>query len=203
MNGFEKRKEAIKEKIKGTVLQMLATREPKNLRIADLAAEANVSQVTIYNYFGNKEALLREVFIEYIEEKVNEFEAFIASGPSLKELVPFSIFMDQEAFKAFTPEYIKQQLVNDVEMQRCIEEITRDRAMPLMIQFIEDAKRKGEISDKVPTATIVAYIQIYSTQSQMFLDMAQQSGRGEQFLEEMIHLFFYGICGLEPADTKK
>ncbi|MDQ0060289.1 TetR/AcrR family transcriptional regulator [Paenibacillus harenae] len=203
MNGFEKRKEAIKEKIKNTVLQMLTTREPKSLRIADIATEAEVSQVTIYNYFGNKEALLREVFIEYIEEKVNEFETFVESGPPLKEVVSYSIFLDREAFASFTPQFIQQQLAGDPELERYIERLTNERAMPLFVRFIEDAKRRGEVSDKVPTSTIVAYIQMYSALSQQFLAMAQQSGRGEQFAEEMIHLFFYGICGLEPGDITK
>ena len=40
---------------------MLKTWEPKRIRITDIAKEANVSQVTIYNYFGSKEALLKEV----------------------------------------------------------------------------------------------------------------------------------------------
>ena len=72
MNGFEKRALLIKEKIKKTALDMLKTWEPKRIRITDIAKEANVSKVTIYNYFGSKEALLKEVFKDYIDRTISE-----------------------------------------------------------------------------------------------------------------------------------
>jgi hypothetical protein len=33
---------------------------------------------------------------------------------------------------------------------------------------------------------------------QASLDLMQKSGDPEKFLEEAVHLFFYGICGAEP-----
>ncbi|MDI3410228.1 TetR/AcrR family transcriptional regulator [Bacillus sonorensis] len=77
MNGFEKRASLIKEKIKKATLEMLKTWEPRRIRITDIAKKANVSQVTIYNYFGSKEALLEDVFKDYIDQAVNEFADYM------------------------------------------------------------------------------------------------------------------------------
>jgi AcrR family transcriptional regulator len=198
MNGFERRTELIKEKIKKTVLDMLRTYEPKSIRIADIAAEAGVSQVTIYNYFGSKEALLREVFKGYMDKNLSDFENFINGEPSLKEIIQYIVFADKEAFRAYSPEFFKQLLIIDQEMGEYIEELYREKAMPLVVRFIDEAKRKGEISAKVPTSTILAYISMFNAQSESLLDLAQQSGSVGDFLEEVIHLFFYGICGVEP-----
>jgi hypothetical protein len=117
----------------------------------------------------------------------------------LKEIVQYIVFVvDKEAYRAFSPEFLKQQLIVDREMGQYIEDLYLKKAIPLVVSFIEEGKRKGEISAKVATSTILAYIQMFKEQSQSFLDLAQQSGRVDDFLEEMIHLFFYGICGLEP-----
>jgi AcrR family transcriptional regulator len=159
--------------------------------------------LTIYNYFGSKEALLHEVFKDYNQKSITDFETFIHGDSSLKDIVQYIVFVDKEAYRAFSPEFLKQLLIIDKEMGQYIEDLYWKKAIPLVVSFIEEGKRKGEISAKVPTTTILAYIQMFKERSQSFLDLAQQSGRVNDFLEEMIHLFFYGICGLEPGGGGK
>lgn len=197
MNGFEKRAQLLKRKIKETVLDMLKTWEPRKIRIADIATEAHVSQVTIYNYFGSKEALLRETFKDYIDGAVAEFEAFLnrEPSPSFKEIVQYAVFHDKEAFRSFKPEIFKELLIEDREMSGYLERIYRDWAVPLFMRFIDDAKRKGEISSKVSTPTLLTFFNMYMNHSSAFLDQAQQSGDPEKFVEEIVHLLFYGISG--------
>lgn len=91
MNGFEKRTALIKDKIMKTTISMLNTWEPKRLRIADIAREAGVSQVTIYNYFGSKEALISESFKDFIQQAIDEFREEMRRQQSLKELIAYSL----------------------------------------------------------------------------------------------------------------
>jgi Transcriptional regulator len=198
MNGFEKRAEQLKVKIRAAVINMLQNCEPKNIRITDIAAEAGVSQVTIYNYFGSKEDLIREVFKQYVTEHVDDFEVFMSKGPTFQQFVQYVVLADKEAFRRFTPEFIQQMMSGDPAFAVYIEEITQQRAMPLMLAFIEECKQNGQISDKVSTEMILTYINMFVLQSQKLLEQAQQSGKGEQFFEEFLHLFFYGVCGIEP-----
>jgi AcrR family transcriptional regulator len=199
MNGFEKRAEQLKARIRTVVLEMLQTCEPKNIRIADIAAEAGVSQVTIYNYFSSKEELIRDVFKQFYWGKVEEFERFIEAQPTFKQFVEYVILEDKEAFRKFTPAAIQEMMRSDEEISRDIDEIYRTKGLPLVTKLIEGYKQKGEISDKVSTTTILAYINMFNAQSRMLLEQAEQSGQGDVFFEEFIHLFFYGICGIEPS----
>ncbi|WP_336785294.1 TetR/AcrR family transcriptional regulator [Paenibacillus sp. MMO-177] len=198
MNGFEKRAEQLKAKIRDAVLAMLQTCEPKHIRIADIAAEAGVSQVTIYNYFGSKEELIREVFKHYVTEHVDDFEVFMSRGPSFQQFVEYVVKADTEAFRRFTPAFIQQMMSGDPAFANYIDEVTQQRAMPLMHAFIEECKQKGQISGKVSTQMILTYVNMFVAQSHKLLEEAQQSGKGEQFFEEFLHLFFYGVCGIEP-----
>ena len=203
MNGFEKRAERIKEKIKDTVFRMLQTWEPRKIRVADIAAEAGVSQVTIYNYFGSKEGLLRETFRDYLNRSIDDFEAFVGSGPTMKEVVSYILQYDKMTYRAFSPEMIKQLLVDDADISREVDRVYRERILPFMERFFDEGKQRGEISTQVSTQMIMTYIGLLYNQIQASLDLMQRSGDPDKFVEEATHLFFYGICGVESGSGEE
>jgi len=61
MDGFDRRKEHKKESIVRAALELFQTYGFKKASINEIAHKAGVSQVTIYNHFGSKEGLVREV----------------------------------------------------------------------------------------------------------------------------------------------
>jgi Transcriptional regulator len=197
MNGFERRAEEIKLRIKRTVLEMLGETEPKKLRIADIASRASVSQVTIYNYFGSKEALLRETFQDSVVRATDEFEAIIGDQLTMKEAVQHILVADREVYRSFPPDFVKTMVLEDQECAAFIETLYRDRVIPLVVRFIEEGKARGEITDKVSTESIMAYIQFMKEKMAPMLDLLEKSGDLDRFLGDMIHLFFYGIGGKE------
>jgi AcrR family transcriptional regulator len=156
---------------------------------------AKVSQVTIYNYFGSKEALLRAVFMNYVDKAISDFEAYMNEGHSLKEKIEHILIREKVAYKELPPRLIKELLIEDHELTRYIEEQYRERAIPLTVRMIEEGKKSGEISDDVSIETVLAFIQLYMNQYEAILEMAQQSGDMDKFLDGMVQMFFYGICG--------
>ncbi|MFE0558771.1 TetR/AcrR family transcriptional regulator [Paenibacillus lautus] len=195
MNGFEKRANLIKEKIMRTTLELVRTSELKRIRIADISKAAKVSQVTIYNYFGSKEELLREVFRNYFDKAIRDFEEYMSEGHSLKEKIEHIIFLEKESYNDFPPGLIKELLIDDEELARYMEEQYRNKAIPLTIQIIEEGKDSGEISPEVSTEHVLAFIQLFMNQYESILAMAQQSDDMDGFLEGIVHMFFYGVCG--------
>jgi len=67
-NGFARRRENKKRDIIAAARRLFFSSTPKNVTIAELAREAKVSQVSIYNFFGSKENVIREVFFAYMNE---------------------------------------------------------------------------------------------------------------------------------------
>ena len=198
MNGFERRASRIKEKIRKTTLDMLRTSDPKRIRIADIAKAASVSQVTIYNYFGSKEELLRDVFKSYVDRAIREFEAYMNGGHSLKEKIEHILFLKKESFREFPPRLIKEMLIDDEELTHYIEEQYREKTIPLTVRIIEEGKCSGEISEDVSVDAVLTFIQLYMNQYETILKMGEQSGDLSRFLDGMVHMFFYGICGKPP-----
>lgn len=200
MNGFEKRAGRIKEKIMKTTLEMMRTSDLKRIRIADISKAAEVSQVTIYNYFGSKEALLREVFISFVDDAVRSFEEYMNEGHSLKEKIEYILFQGKETYKELPPGVIKELLVGDHELTQYIEEQYKGKALPLTVRMIQEGKDSGEISEDVSIDIVLAFIQLYLNQYEMLLNMAAQSGDMDKFLEGMVRMFFYGVCGKPESE---
>lgn len=195
MNGFERRASQIKEKILHTTQRMLRTTDPRRLRIADLSREAGVSQVTIYNYFGNKETLIREAFIAYFDQAIREFESYMNEGHSLKEKIAHIIDLEKTSYRDFPPSIIKQILRDDAELARHIEMLYREVSIPLTIRIIREGQESGEISPDVSIDNVLAFMQLYMNQYETLLDMADKSADRNKFLEGMVEMFFYGLCG--------
>ncbi|MCY7798934.1 TetR/AcrR family transcriptional regulator [Bacillus haynesii] len=193
MNGFEKRALLIKEKIKKTALEMLKTWEPKRIRITDIAKEANVSQVTIYNYFGSKEALLKEVFKDYIDHSISEFEEYMNKDISVKEKIELMILQKREANnQKFALTVIKEVMIEDSEIMDYVKRQYDEKIIPLMLQMIEEGHRTGEISPKITAESFLIFMNMIIEHSKTLGEAFEQN---RQFTEEMMHIFFYGLCG--------
>lgn len=194
MNGFEKRASLIKEKILKTTLEMLKTWEPSKIRIADIAKTAHVSQVTIYNYFGSKEALLHEVIKNYIDTSFKEFGELMQGDFTFKEKIERIILQDKESFNVLSPQRINQLLIEDKEMAQYIQKETNEKVIPVMLQMLEEGKKSGEISDKVSSQALLMFINFSLKHYQELMEMVEQSDNLD-IIDSMLHIFFYGICG--------
>ncbi|MCC3372593.1 TetR/AcrR family transcriptional regulator [Cohnella sp. REN36] len=196
MNGFEKRAQQIKDRILSTTQELLRTTPPRKLRIADIAKAAEVSQVTIYNYFGSKEELIREVFRSFFDQVMNDYEAFMGEGHTVKEQIEYILQLEKTVYHAnFPPGLVKELLAEDQELYSYMEEQYRERAVPLTVRMIQAGKDSGEISEAVTIEHILTLMQLYMNQYEFILSAAQRSEDLDRFLEGMVHMFFYGICG--------
>ncbi|WP_274654738.1 TetR/AcrR family transcriptional regulator [Paenibacillus humicola] len=195
MNGFEKRAQEIKERIIATTLEMLKTTGPKRIRIADISQAAGVSQVTIYNYFGSKEALIRDTVKMFAEKTFRDFEAYMNEKHSFKEKLAHILVLEKESYTQFPPSLFKELLSSDPELASYIDEQYKQHTIPLSLRIFQEGKDSGEISDEVSAENVLALMHIYMSQYETILEMAQQSGDMEKFFGGMVHMFFYGLCG--------
>ena len=67
MDGFTRRKERVKESIMNAALELFHAYGFKKVSINEIAAKANVSPVSIYNHFGSKQDLIKDVLIKVID----------------------------------------------------------------------------------------------------------------------------------------
>lgn len=191
MNGFERRKQEKIKDILAAAHELFRKEGIENAKITDIAEKANVSKVSIYNYFGSKEELARQVMFDYMDKKAEDFKTFMNTDLSFKDKYNLMLKVNMDSVDELTDGSTEGLFSNDLlqspQVLKFMQEYAENRIKPLFIEFIEQGKREGEIDSNIETENIVMYIQTINGILSSPLTLKQRVDIGK--------LFFHGLRG--------
>ena len=76
----QERQNAIKIKIAKSAQKLFFERGYTDVTISDIAAEADVSRVTLFKYFGSKEDLAKAVVHGIVEERITDTQKVMSDA---------------------------------------------------------------------------------------------------------------------------
>lgn len=187
MNGFEIRRENKKKDILNAAIQLFSIQGIKNVSIAEIAKKANVSQVSIYNFFHSKENLARLSFFNMMDDIMGDLETLVASNLSFKEKINKMYSISIEAGNSFNKTFNQIEFINDPIIQTFLDEYGENKTIPLFMNLINQGKSEGELCGDISNESILIYIHAINKALHTNLDKKIQSDLGK--------LFFYGLFG--------
>ncbi len=191
MDGFQRRREQKKLDILKAALSLFLEYGIQKVSINEIAKKANVSQVTIYNYFENKHTLVNEVMIHYIDTAINDFQKTVTANISFPEKIKSIVFNKGEIANQIHEEFY-QYLMNEYTTEgNYIEEIYVKKTIPLFTDLLKEGKEQGYIDPNTSDEAIMFYIK-------MLKDYIQRDDVYSKVLpltEDITKIFFYGIMG--------
>ncbi|HHY41357.1 MAG TPA: TetR/AcrR family transcriptional regulator [Thermoanaerobacterales bacterium] len=196
MNGFERRTMLKKKNICKAAFELFSTFGVQKTNIAQIAKKANVSQVTIYNYFGSKENLLKESIKDFLEEKLKQYESLLEEELTFLEIIEKIVFDKSESVKMMNYEFIQTLLSTYKDMQQFIDDFYKNRAIPLMIRLIDKGRREGYINKDISNEAFLFYITIF-TRAISQHDLISKLPKSA--MQDLSSLFFYGLMGEKPS----
>ncbi|MCG1013171.1 TetR/AcrR family transcriptional regulator [Tepidanaerobacter sp. GT38] len=196
MNGFERRTMLKKKNICKAAFELFSTFGVQKTNIAQIAKKANVSQVTIYNYFGSKENLLKESIKDFLEEKLKQYERLLEEELTFLEIIEKIVFDKSESVKMMNYEFIQTLLSTYKDMQQFIDDFYKNRAIPLMIRLIDKGRREGYINKDISNEAFLFYITIF-TRAISQHDLISKLPKSA--MQDLSSLFFYGLMGEKPS----
>lgn len=198
MDGFERRRELKKKDILEAALELFMKYGVQKVSIAEIAKEANVSQVTIYNYFDSKNNLIHLVFKFYVDQIWDEMKVLLASNlpyeDKIKQMISFEKNM---ANHSMNNKFFQDLLKDYATGQSYVEEVYLKEGLPLLIEFVNDGKNQGFIDPSLSNEAILFYLQ-------MFQEYMQRDDVVHTLLplsEDLTKLFFYGIVGKKEKQS--
>ena len=198
MDGFERRRELKKKDILEAALELFMKYGVQKVSIAEIAKEANVSQVTIYNYFDSKNNLIPLVFKFYVDQIWDEMKVLLASNlpyeDKIKQMISFERNM---ANHSMNNKFFQDLLKDYATGQSYVEEVYLKEGLPLLIEFVNDGKNQGFIDPSLSNEAILFYLQ-------MFQEYMQRNDVVHTLLplsEDLTKLFFYGIVGKKEKQS--
>jgi AcrR family transcriptional regulator len=187
MNGFELRRQGKMKDIINAAFELFIKKGLDDVTITEIAKKANVSKVSIYNFFGSKEELARQVIYDFMEQKSQDFFSIFDSDLPFKEKYHKMIAMKMDIVPELSEHFLDNRLLLSPEMQQFLQSYYETKIKPRLIQLIEQGKSEGDIDSSVSTVTILMYIQAISNLLNTPIEMNQRI--------EMGKLFYYGLRG--------
>jgi len=167
MDGFERRKEQSKEEIRKAAWELFSQFGVDRVSMMDIANKAGVSQATIYNNFGSKDALARE-FVAFAVESLNRsIQSTIATGRTYQEkMEAFFQFISAmvaggKPASAGNPVFTSSiDLQNDPEIKNIRMKAGEEMSV-FLLGLIEEGRQEGQVNLEISEQALRIYFTVF------------------------------------------
>jgi len=191
LNGFSRRREKKKQAILKVAFELFSAQGVDETTIAEIANKAKVSQVTIYNYFDSKDGLLKASIIWYYQQMYEKYCHVVERGAPFPDIIEALIFDKTNAISTMHQDFLKSFLSEDSGLQESIEDLFKNKSLPLLMTILEKGRKEGYIDEAISNEALLFYIYMFKkAMDSSFFDENPPSVQ-----KDLIKLFFFGIMG--------
>ncbi|WP_243522179.1 TetR/AcrR family transcriptional regulator [Bacillus pseudomycoides] len=196
MDGFQRRREKKKINILEAALALFTEYGVQKISIAEIAKKANVSQVTIYNYFESKHNLTHEVFMYSVNKAFEEFEQILNSDVPFPEKIKQLIFMKKEAAKHMHQDFYEYLMKEYTSSSNYLQELYVKEALPRFVNLFNEGKEQGFVDPSLSNEAILFYMQAINE----YIQREDVYKKILPLTEDIMNILFYGIVGKETTE---
>lgn len=189
MNKFEIRTNKKKEAILQAALDLFRRNGFVNTNIKNIAALANVSQVSIYNYFGSKNLLVKEAISSIMDDMIKTADEILSQPLSFHEKVKKAFSLCSEDIGNLIEEFFSVAALEDPQMMQAIVDTLKDKKNQLYRKYIEFGKADACIDTSIPTETILNFLNAIDYASNTTVNPDHNANNRE----DMLKLVLYGL----------
>ncbi len=187
MNGFEIRREKKMKDIIEAAGKLFSVKRFKSVSIAEIAKKANVSQVSIYNFFGSKENLAKQVLFNLMDSTMEELETIVNHDISYHDKIEKFFAITFKSADSIDENFYQSEFLKDPTVQKFLEEYKKTKAEPLLMNLIEQGRNEGYLDCSISTESILLYIDSINGVLQTNISRKTRMDLGK--------LFYYGLLG--------
>lgn len=189
MDGFQRRREQKKQAILLAALTLFMKNGIQKVSIAEIAKEAGVSQVTIYNYFESKHQLTYDVFVYYIETASSQFEELVHSDLPFPDKIRMIMFSKKEVAQQIHEEFYQYLMKQYSTEGNVFENLYEEKVVPYFSQLIQEGKDQGYVDESLSEDAIRFYLEMLRT----YMENEENYTKALPLTEDINKIFFYGI----------
>ena len=197
MDGFERRKEQSKEDIRRAAEELFSTLSTDKVSINDIARKAGVSQATIYNNFGSKDALVHDYHKGILRSVAGRFRDILVWKKSYIEKFQGLL----QSMIDFTDRY-KIEIQDSGARGGSAFRAADATSVPLVMEieksfreFIREGQAQGSVPPGLSEEAVVDYIRFFQQGVAANPEVRDRMNRNAKYSSDLLSLFIYGVCG--------
>ena len=191
MNQYQKTTEKKKQAIIQAALQLFKEKGFKETSIKSIAEVAEVSPVSIYNYFGSKDNLVALCVNDLFEEITQQAEDILNSNLDFKTKLDHAFALCQEKMSQQISDYFQDKLVEDSVFSTLLTKAITAKKRDIYRAYIKVGKEEGLIAEDLSTELILNVMDALNGMG----NQLAHSDILEKEVEQIHQIFLYGIFG--------
>ncbi|EPY2527875.1 TetR/AcrR family transcriptional regulator [Listeria monocytogenes] len=190
MNNYEKRTLSKKTAIIEAALILFGKKGFTAVSIKDIAALADVSQVSIYNYFGSKEALIGECARVIMQDTIALAEEILASEGTFTQKLERAIQLCNAEINLSLSKFISKEASKDQQFLILLVNNINSLKKEIYMKYVAAGKEAQVIDNAISDEVIQLFIDAINS-----LGLTVPEEELEEKQAEIIQLFLYGLIG--------
>ena len=191
MNQYQKTTEKKKQAIIQAALQLFKEKGFKETSIKSIAEVAEVSPVSIYNYFGGKDNLVALCVNDLFEEIAQQAEDILNSDLDFKKKLDHAFALCQKKMSQQISSYFQDKIVEDSVFSTLLTKAITVKKRDIYRAYIELGKEEGAIAEDLSTELILNVMDALNGMG----NQLDHSDNLETEVEQIHQIFLYGIFG--------
>ena len=191
MNQYQKTTEKKKQAIIQAALRLFKDKGFKETSIKSIAEAAEVSPVSIYNYFGSKDNLVALCVNDLFEEITQQAEDILNSDLDFKTKLDHAFALCQEKMSQQISDYFQDKLVEDSVFSTLLTKAITAKKRDIYRAYIKLGKEEGLIAEDLSTELILNVMDALNSMG----NQLDNSDNLETEVEQIHQIFLYGIFG--------
>ncbi|MCO7125524.1 TetR/AcrR family transcriptional regulator [Sporolactobacillus shoreicorticis] len=192
MDGYKRRAEKTKERIKKAASEQFAVFGAEKVTMRDIAAKANVSPVTVYKYFDNKDVLLEQMLDDFAKGVNVFFDQLLSEELPFPEKINKVFQYTAKKKKIFNDNYFKKLYYAHSENVQQTNERYLKPVNGKLVQLIEQGKAEHYVDSALSEKSIFFFMQMLID---TFSDQEKAMAVDESMRIDLTQIFFYGLAG--------
>jgi TetR/AcrR family transcriptional regulator, cholesterol catabolism regulator len=179
--------------INTTISLFQQTHDVKKVSLDDIARIARVSPTTIYNNFGNREALVYEVVKALIRENIDKNAALVHSDKPFPQKLAGIINGKMDMVSKLNQEIIDKIVSQDKAIAPFIDKIYENEIKPLWKEILTEGKKQGYIDPSLHDEALLIYLDVMKTGFASRQDLMQDVATKTDLYLTLARIMFYGF----------
>lgn len=195
MNQYQKTTEKKKQAIIQAALRLFKEKGFKETSIKSIAEVAEVSPVSIYNYFGSKDNLVALCVNDLFEEITQQAEDILKSNLAFNTKLDQALDLCQEKMSQQTSYYFQDKTVRDPAFSNLLTKAITAKKRDIYRTYINLGKEEGLIARDLSTELILNVMDALNSVG----NQLAHSDNLETDVKQIHQIFLYGILGKKKS----
>ena len=191
MNQYQKTTEKKKQSIIQAALHLFKEKGFKETSIKSIAEVAEVSHVSIYNYFGSKDNLVALCVNDLFEEITQQAEDILKSNLAFNTKLDQALDLCQEKMSQQISDYFQDKTVRDPAFSSLLTKAITAKKRDIYRTYINLGKEEGLIARELSTELILNVMDALNSVG----NQLAHSDNLETDVKQIHQIFLYGILG--------